>query len=208
MRYRPFTFNALALTAIVVLQALFLTACSDTAKPKPEFLSTDISSVNFGKDFRLADHTGNMRTLSDFKGKVVVLFFGYTHCPDVCPATMANLAAAMEKLGPQADRVQVLFVTVDPERDTPAILQQYLSAFNPEFLGLSGNPQATKDVIKEFKIVAQKQAGESPGHHTVDHSTGTYIFDTSGKLRLYVTSDKGADVFAHDIAELLKTSEK
>lgn len=205
MRYR--TFNAFALwAAVIFLPLLFLTACGDTAKPKPSFLSTDVSGVNFGKDFRLSDHTGNMRTLSDFKGKVVVLFFGYTHCPDVCPATMANVATAMEKLGPEAERVQVLFVTVDPERDTPTILQQYLSAFNPSFLGLSGNAQATKDVTKEFKIVAQKQAGDTPGHHTVDHSTGTYIFDTKGKLRLYVTSDKGPDVFAHDISELLKIS--
>lgn len=192
--------------AVAFLPLLFLTACSEPSKPKPTFLSTDISGVNFGKDFRLSDHEGNKRTLSDFKGKVVVLFFGYTHCPDVCPATMGNLAAAMEKLGPDAARVQVLFVTVDPDRDTPAVLQQYLSAFNPNFLGLSGNAQAIKDVVKEFKIVAQKQPGESPGHHTVDHSTGTYIFDAAGKLRLYVTSDKDADVFAHDIYELLKTS--
>jgi protein SCO1/2 len=192
--------------ALIFLPPLLLAACGDTSKPKQEFLSTDISDVNFGEDFRLTDHNGNVRTLSDFKGKVVVLFFGYTHCPDVCPATMSNLATAMEKLGPDASRVQVLFVTVDPERDTPPVLQQYLSAFNPTFLGLSGNAQATKAVTKEFKIVAQKQPGEAAGHHTVDHSTGTYIFDTKGKLRLYVTSDKDAEVFAHDISVLLKTS--
>ena len=205
MKHR--TFNAFVISAaLVFLAPLVLTACGDTPKPKPEFLSTDVSGVNFGEDFRLTDHNGNVRTLSDFKGKVVVLFFGYTHCPDVCPATMSNLATAMEKLGPDAARVQVLFVTVDPERDTPPVLQQYLSSFNPTFLGLSGNAQATKAVTKEFKIVAQKQPGEAAGHHTVDHSTGTYIFDTNGKLRLYVTSDKDADVFAHDISELLKTS--
>lgn len=181
-----------------------LAGCGNAAKPT--FLSTDITGANFGSDFKLTDHTGVIRSLADFRSKVVVLFFGYTHCPDMCPATMGELAAAMQKLGKDAARVQVLFVTVDPERDTPAQLKQYLSAFNPAFLGLSGDAQATKDIANEFKVVYQKQTGQSPDHHAMDHSTGTYIFDTKGRIRLYANNGTGSDVFAQDIAELLRTS--
>ena len=184
---------------------LILAACGNTAKPT--FLSTDITGATFGKEFKLTDHTGVTRTLADFKGKAVVLFFGYTHCPDICPATMAELASTMQKLGKDAARVQVLFVTVDPERDTPDTLKQYLSAFNPTFLGLYGDTQATKDIAAEFKIVYQKQAGTVPDHHTMDHSSGIYIFDPKGQLRLYASgSGHGGDILARDIEELLRTT--
>lgn len=194
------------LWALVVWSAVVicLGGCGNTAKPT--FLSTDITGANFGSDFKLTDHTGEIRSLADFRGKAIVLFFGYTHCPDMCPATMGELAVAMQKLGKDAARVQVLFVTVDPERDTPAQLEQYLSAFNPAFLGLSGDAQTTKDIANEFKVVYQKQAGQSLGHHAMDHSTGTYIFDTKGRIRLYANNGTGSDVFAQDIAELLRTS--
>ena len=198
MRYHNFY------AIIIWSAALLVAACGNTSKPT--FLSTDITGAEFGRDFKLADHTGKIRTLADFRGKAIVLFFGYTHCPDICPATMGELAAAMQKLGKDAARVQVLFVTVDPERDTPERLAQYLSAFSPAFLGLHGDSQATKDIANEFKIVYQKQVGESPDHHTMDHSAGTYIFDPKGKLRLYVSNGAGRDAFAHDIAELLRTS--
>lgn len=191
---------------IVLLLAIpFLSSCK-TEDSKPTFLSTDVTSAGLGGDFTLRDHSGNLRTLEDFKGKVVILFFGYTHCPDVCPATMAELATAMTKLGGEASRVQVLFISVDPERDTPEVLKEYLSAFNPDFLGLYGDERAIKKVTREYRIHSQKQTGESEGHHTVDHSTGSYILDTKGKVRLYVSSDKGPEVFIHDISELLKTS--
>jgi len=192
---------------VIVLLASLLSAlpgCSSAQKPS--FLSTDITGADFGKGFNLVDHTGKLRTLEDFKGKVVVVFFGYTHCPDICPATMGNLATAMTKLGPDASRVQVLFITVDPENDNAEVLKEYLSAFNPTFLGLYGNALATKKTTKEYNVVYQKHTDSSAGHHSVDHSTGTYIYDTRGKLRLYVSNDKGADVFVHDISELLKTS--
>ncbi|MEO7560835.1 MAG: SCO family protein [Nitrosospira sp.] len=198
MRYHNFY-------AIIIWSAVLLVAaCSNTSKPT--FLSTDITGAEFGRDFELADHTGKVRALADFRGKAIVLFFGYTHCPDICPATMGELAAAMQKLGKDAARVQVLFVTVDPESDTPERLAQYLSAFSPAFLGLHGDSQATKDIANKFKIVYQKQVGDSPDHHTMDHSAGTYIFDPKGKLRLYVSNGAGRDAFAHDIAELLRTS--
>ena len=185
------------------LAVTFLASCS--TEIKPAFLATDITGATFGRDFKLADHTGKTRSLADFRGKVVVMFFGYTHCPDVCPATMGELAATMKKLGDKAERVQVLFVTIDPERDTPELLARYVSAFDPVFLGLSGDMQATKDVAQEFKVSYDKQAGETPGQHNMDHASGTYIFDIAGKLRLYVSNGKGAEVFAHDIAELLRT---
>lgn len=199
-------FNALLIAAW--LAVISLASCggeTNRDEAKPTFLTTDITGAAFGRDFKLTDHTGKIRSLADFKGKVVVLFFGYTHCPDVCPATMGELAAAVQKLGKDAERVQVLFITIDPDRDTPALLAQYLSAFNPAFLGLSGDAQATKEIAREFKIIYQKQAEENPDQHNVDHSTGTYIFDPAGKLRLYVSTGKGRDVFTHDIAELLKT---
>jgi protein SCO1/2 len=118
---------------------------------------------------------------------------------------MGKLTGVMQKLGTDAERVQVLFVTLDPERDTPAVLREYLSAFNPAFIGLSGDAKATREVANEFKIVYQKAAGDSADHHIMEHSSGTYIFDPQGRLRLYVSSEKGEDIFAHDIAQLLKT---
>lgn len=171
---------------------------------KPAFKSTDVTGAEFGRDFQLTDHMGKSRRLADFRGKVVVLFFGYTHCPDVCPTTLAELASAMKRLGGDAQRVQVLFATVDPERDTPQLLAQYVPAFHPDFLGLTGDAEALARTAKEFRIMFQKQPGKSPGSYTVDHSAGTYLFDPAGKLRLYVSYGQGAGVFAHDIRALLK----
>ena len=183
---------------------VLLTSC--TSKVEPTFLSTDITNANFGRDFRLTDHNGRIRSLNDFKGKVVVLFFGYTNCPDICPITMGKLAVAMKKLGKDAKRVQVLFVSINPEHDTSALLKQYVTTFNPTFLGLSGDMQNTRNIAKEFKVTFQKQAGKTQDNYTMDHSTGTYIYDTVGRIRLYVNSSKSADVFSHDILELLRTS--
>ena len=195
--------SAAARAAALVLLGCLLAACNNTAKPV--FLSTDITGANFGADFKLADHSGAIRTLADFKGKAVVIFFGYTNCPDACPTTMANIAAAMRRLGDDAKRVQVLFVTIDPEHDTPELIKQYVSSFDPTFLGLSGDIETTKKTAGEFKTFYQKRIAAMPEHHSVDHSTGTYIYDPNGRLRLYVTNEKGADVFAHDLAELLRS---
>ena len=191
--------------AAVIAAGLLLSACG-AADKAPTFRATDVTGADFGKDIQLTDHNGQPRRLADFRGKAVVVFFGFTHCPDVCPTTLAELARALQKLGPAADRVQVLMVTVDPERDTPELLKQYVTALDPRFLGLTGDTAAVARTAKEFKVFYQKNSGSSSQNYSVDHSSGTYIFDPAGRLRLYVSYGQGADVFAHDIAELLKQS--
>ncbi|MGH8631551.1 MAG: SCO family protein [Burkholderiales bacterium] len=186
---------------LVVALLAFGPGCERSA-----FRSTDVSGAPFGRDFQLVDHNGKTRRLADFRGKVVVVFFGFTHCPDVCPTTLAELAAAKRRLGADAARVQVLLVTVDPQRDTPQVLSQYVTAFDPDFLGMSGSPQQIAAVAREFKVVYQKVEGKQPDSYTVDHSAGTFVFDPQGRLRLYVSYGQGAEVFAHDIALLLKQS--
>ncbi|HEY7943735.1 MAG: SCO family protein [Burkholderiales bacterium] len=184
-----------------VLVALAVAACGPAS---PKFKGSDVTGAGFGRDFRLTDQNGKTRTLADFRGKAVVIFFGYTQCPDFCPTTLSELAAAMKELGADAGRVQVLFVTVDPERDTREVLAHYVPAFDPSFLGLYGDAAATAEVAKEFKIIYQKQPGREPGSYTLDHSAGTYIFDPEGRLRVYETYGPGPDVYAHDLREVLK----
>ena len=171
---------------------------------QPGFQSTDITGADFGKAFTLTDHNGKPRSLEDFRGRVVVMFFGFTHCPDVCPTTLAELAGAVKKLGPAGEKVQVLLVTIDPQRDTPELLAKYVTAFNAKFLALRGSADETARVAKEFKVIYQKVAGPRPENYAMDHSAGSYIFDRQGRLRLYVGYGRGADVFAHDIDLLLK----
>jgi protein SCO1/2 len=188
------------------LLPLFLATLLWGCQQGPSFRSTDVTGADFGKDFQLVDHNGQPRSLSDFRGKVVVVFFGFTHCPDVCPITLAELARALGKLGADADRVQVLMVTVDPERDTPEVLKQYVTALDSRFLGLTGEADAIARTAKEFKVFYQKSPGATPEAYSVDHSSGSYVFDARGRLRLLVTYGQGADVFAHDIAQLLAQS--
>ena len=183
---------------------LVLASC-DRSSSSLSLKATDITGADFGHDLQLTDFNGQARKLADFHGKAVVVFFGYTHCPDVCPTTMSELASAMKKLGAEADKVQVLFVTADPERDTPEILKQYVTAFDPRFLGLRGTPEQTAQAAKDFKVLIQKNPGNA-ANYTVDHSSGTYLYDPQGRLRVYVSYGQGADVFAHDIAALLKAS--
>lgn len=185
---------------IAALLAFGIAACGPAS---PKFEGSDVTGGSFGRDFKLTDPEGRQRTLADFRGKVVVMFFGYTQCPDACPTTLSELAAVMQALGADAARVQVLFVTVDPERDTAALLAQYVPAFNPAFLGLRGDAQATAEVAREFKVLYQKQPGATPGSYSMDHSAGTFIFDPEGRLRVYVSYGQGSQVFAHDIGALL-----
>jgi protein SCO1/2 len=182
------------------LLGILLAACSPDA---PKFRSTDITGADFGKELALQGHDGKPRTLADFRGKAVVLFFGFTHCPDICPTTLADVAGALKKLGRDASHVQVLFVTLDPERDTPGILAKYVTAFHPDFLGLYGDAAATQRTAKEFKIFYEKRAGGAPGAYTIDHSGQSYVLDPQGRLRLVIRHDRIAQDLADDLKSLL-----
>jgi protein SCO1 len=170
---------------------------------KTAFKNTDVTGLEYAKDFALPDHNGKMRTLADFKGKAVVVFFGYTQCPDVCPTTMAEMASVMQRLGPLADKVQVLFITIDPERDTQQLLSKYVPSFDPRFLGLVGDKNATEKVAKEFKVFYQKVPGKESGSYSMDHTAGSYVFDPQGRIRLFVRHGQGAEPIAHDLKLLL-----
>jgi protein SCO1/2 len=168
-----------------------------------QFKNTDLTGLGYARDFQLADHNGKMRSLADFKGKAVVVFFGYTQCPDVCPTTMAEMANVMKELGPLADKVQVLFITVDPERDTPEILSKYVPAFDPRFLGLIGDKESLDKVTKEFKVFYQKVPGKEAGSYTVDHTAGSYVYDPQGRIRLFIRHGQGTEPIVHDLKQLL-----
>lgn len=192
------------LAAVVFL----LAGCGEQARaPGSPYHSVDISSVEWGRGFHLADHNGRPRSLADFEGKVVMMFFGFTNCPDVCPTTMADLARVVRKLGGAGERVQVLLVTVDPARDTPEALARYVTAFHPAFLGLRGEERTTQDLAREFKAfyaARQPQHGQGHDHYMVDHTRAIYVFDRKGKLRLLMTSGRNVDQMTADVALLLK----
>lgn len=190
----------LALAALAI--ALVAAGCSKSPDAI-HFNATDVTGADWGRDFHLTDATGNARQLADFKGKAVVLFFGYTQCPDVCPTAMTKLSQVMKQLGDDANRVQVIFVTVDPERDTPELLAQYVPAFDTRFLGLYGNLDVTAATAKDFKVFYQKQAGSKPGFYTVDHSAGLFIYDPQGRLRLFVRDGEEAAKITADLKVLL-----
>jgi len=182
----------------IITFSLALAACDGA----PKFRSTDITGAEYGRSLELPDTSGHVRRLEDFRGKAVVLFFGFTHCPDVCPTTLADLATVMKTLGPDAERVQVLFITVDPERDTPGELAQYVRAFDPRFVALRGDLAATQRVAKDFKIYFEKRKqGDS---YTVDHSAQSYVIDPQGRLRLLVRHDRIAQDLAPDLQAILR----
>jgi protein SCO1/2 len=187
------------LAALAFCLATLLAGCS---KPT-SFTGTDLSMVDWGKDFKLTDHTGKARSIADFRGRAVVLFFGYTQCPDVCPTTLSTLRETMALLGEDANRVQVLFATLDPERDTQALLAQYVPAFHPSFLGLYADEKTIAAVAKDFKVFYVKQPGKTPGSYSVDHSTGSYAFDPQGKLRLLLRHGEAPAKVAADLRLLL-----
>ncbi len=196
------------LTRRTLLGAAFglplLGGCDDR-RNKPSFQAVDITGAPYARSLSLPDADGKPRTLADFKGKVVVVFFGYTQCPDVCPTTMAELAEVKRSLGAQGDKVQGVFVTVDPERDTPELLKAYLKNFDPSFVALRGSPEQTAEVAKEFKVFYAKVPGKTPGSYTMDHTAGSYIFDPEGRIRLFTRygNGQGAKALAADIGQLL-----
>lgn len=186
-------------SVLVLCMTMILSGCSEPVA----FKSTDISGADWGKDFNLTDHQGQPRRLSDFKGKAVVLFFGFTQCPDVCPTTLTTMRDALGKLGPDASRVQVLFVTLDPARDTTQLLAQYVPMFHPSFIGLRGDDASTAALAKDFKVFYAKQPGSTPGSYSIDHSTGSYAFDPQGRLRLLLRHGEAPDNVAADLKLLL-----
>ena len=197
--------SAVVLSLLVVL-SLSLTACDKAGDKKQAvaFLNTDLTGLDYVKDFSLTDHNGQVRSLKDFKGKAVIVFFGYTQCPDFCPTTMAEMSNVMKQLGPLSDKVQVLFVTVDPERDTQELLASYVPNFDKRFLGLRGDEAATQKVVKDFKAFFQKSPGKTPDSYTVDHTAASYVFDPEGRLRLYVAYGQKPEVITHDVKLLLQ----
>jgi protein SCO1 len=168
-----------------------------------KFQGVDITGAEYGQQLSLPDQNGTPRTLADFKGKVTVVFFGYTQCPDVCPTTMAELAQVKKSLGADGERIQGVFVTVDPDRDTPEVLKAYMASFDPSFVALRGTAEQTAAAAKEFKVFFAKVPGKTEGTYTVDHTAGSYVFDTDGKLRLFTRYGSGAPALTADLKVLL-----
>lgn len=204
---RTAVFMTLALTTLFA-------ACSPGSESVPRFKGTDITGAEWGRAFDLTDHTGRRRTLADFRGKVVLAFFGYTNCPDACPLALSEMAQVVKQLGPDGNQVQGLFVTVDPERDTPERLASYVPAFHPSFLGLRGTREELEKVKKEFKIYSSEQKADSASHsghgagrtqYMVNHSTGIYVFDKQGRARLYFSANgRTVEAMVHDVKLLLE----
>jgi protein SCO1/2 len=191
----------LATLGLLAGAAGLMSACSDK---KQSFAAIDVTGADYARDFSLMDHNGQTRTIRDFSGKVVVLFFGYTQCPDVCPTSMAELAEVKKLLGKDGDRLQGLFITVDPQRDTPEVLKAYMTNFDPSFLALYTTPDKLVSLAKDYKVYFKKVDGQTPTSYTMDHSAGSYIYDTQGKLRLYTRYGTGTAPLLADIKLLLK----
>ena len=189
---------------LLALAAGALLALAGCAEDKPKFNAIDITGAEYARDFQLTDHNGQARSLKDFKGKAVLLFFGYTQCPDVCPTSLAELAEVKKLLGAQGDKLQGLFVTLDPQRDQPEMLKAYMTNFDPSFLALYTSVDKLPEVAKAFKIFYKKVEGQTPTSYTMEHSAGSYVFDTQGQLRLFTRYGSGAPVLAADIALLMR----
>ena len=182
--------------------ALALSAC-ERAAPPHHFNAIDLTGASYAQGFELPDFNGKPRTLADFAGKVTLVFFGYTQCPDACPTTMAEMAAILKTLGPDAARVQVVFITVDPSRDTAALLKNYVTNFRPDFIALRGDQAQTQKLIKDFKLVVEKVPGRTADSYTIDHTAGTYVYDTQGHIRLFASQSLDPAQLTDDIRTLL-----
>lgn len=192
-----------ASTAAVSLAGLPLVGCSEA---KPNFNGVDLTGADYARDFKLADAEGKTRTLADFKGKVVVMFFGYAQCPDVCPTTMTEMAQVKKDLGKDGDRLQVLFVTVDPERDTPEVMKAYMGAFDPSFVALIPTPEELPALAKDYKVYYKKVEGKTPTSYSMDHSAASYVYDPQGRLRLYERYGIETPALVADLRALLNGS--
>ncbi len=190
----------IAASALSISAAVILTGCS---KDKPEFRGVDITGADYARDFQLTDHNGQQRSTKDFAGKVVVVFFGFTQCPDVCPTSMQELAEVKQQLGKDGDRLQGIFVTVDPERDQLAMLKSYMQNFDSSFLALRPTPEQLPALAKDYKIYYKKVDGKTPTSYTMDHSAGSYVYDPQGRLRVYHRYGSGTEALAADVRALL-----
>lgn len=193
--------HLLRATAAASAAPLLLAGCGDR---KPQFNAVDLTGADYAKDFRLPDTDGKVRSLQDFRGRAVVVFFGYTQCPDVCPTTMADIAQAKRLLGPDGAKVQGVFITIDPQRDTPELLKAYAANFGPDFVALRGTPEQTAAIAKDFKVYYKKVEGKTPGSYTMDHSAASFVYDPQGRLRLYARYGAGPQVLADDLRQLLQ----
>ncbi len=190
------------LVLAAAVSVLALAGC-ERAAPPHKFNAVDLTGAEYARQFDLADFDGKRRTLADFKGKVTAVFFGYTQCPDACPTTMAELAGVAKALGPDAGKLQVVFITIDPARDTAPLLKNYVTNFNPSFLALRGDDAQTKAVAKEFKVFYEKVPGKTADSYTMDHTAGTYIFDTQGRVRLFARQNTDPGDLVPDIKALI-----
>lgn len=198
--------RAIALGTAALAGGALLTACFDKKGQALQFRGVDVTGADYARDLPLTDHNGQARSMKDFAGKVVVVFFGFTQCPDVCPTAMAELAEVKKALGKDGDRLQGLFVTVDPERDTPEVLKAYMANFDPSFLALRGTPEQLAAVAKDFKIYYKKVEGKTPTSYTMDHSAGSYVYDPAGRLRIYNRYGSGAQALTEDVRALLSAA--
>ena len=195
--------KTIAASGLLVLGSWLFGGCTES---KPQFRGVDITGADYARDLRLTDHNGQVRSLQDFKGKAVIVFFGYTQCPDVCPTSMAELAEVKKLLGTDGDKLQGIFVTVDPARDTAEVLKAYMGNFDPSFLALIPTPEQLATVAKDFKVYYKRVEGKTPSSYTMDHSAGSYLYDPQGRLRVYNRYGSGAPALAADVKQLLKGS--
>jgi len=187
-------------TCALFLGAMALAACS----PQPvRFEGVDITGADYAQGFALTDHTGSRRTLADYKGKLVVVFFGFAQCPDVCPTTLSKLVEVKQRLGKDGEKLQAVFITIDPERDTQAVLAQFIPAFDASFVGLRGTAEETSETARQFKVFYQKVPGPTPTSYTMDHTAGSYVFDTQGRIRLFLKHEQSAESVVNDLKQLL-----
>lgn len=194
--------QTLAWTGVAAVAGVQLAGCSEA---KPSFHAVDITGADYARDFSLTDADGKTRTLADFKGKAVVLFFGYAQCPDVCPTTMSEMAQVKQQLGANGDKLQVLFVTVDPARDTPEVMKAYMGAFDPSFVALIPTPDQLAALAKDFKVYFKKVDGKTPTSYSMDHSAASFVYDPQGRLRLYSRYGAGVAPMVADLQALLKS---
>ena len=195
--------SRLLAAALVGAALLGLAGCTGS-EPAAKFHTLDISGVDYAKGFSMPDAHGQQRSLADFAGKVVFVYFGFAQCPDICPTTMLEMAEVKKLLGEDGDKLQIVFVTVDPERDTPEVMRAYMESFDPQAVALVGNAEQIAAMARDFKVFYEKKPGSTPDTYTIDHSASGYMYDPQGRLRLYVRYGTPVDQIAADVRQLLK----